>query len=142
MGGRLSFDRLKRVYFLSLKTCSSPPPLPPPPDSIAICFLMSGLEADLKAMGRIGPVALRLLLIPGIVEGLVSAGVASAVFGMTGGTGALFALSLGWLLKPCDPSIGEGREGERGGACPRWGAGRHTEGSTTPPPLPLPPPHS
>ena len=101
---------------------------------------MSGLEADLKAMGRIGPVALRLLLIPGIVEGLVSAGVASAVFGMTGGTGALFALSLGWLLKPCDPSIGEGREGERGGGVSRWGGAAHRRINHTSPPSTPPSP--
>ena len=72
---------------------------------IAICFLMSGLEADLCAMRSIGGVAVRLLLLPGIVEACVAGGVAAAVFGMTGATGALFALALGFVIKPCDPTI-------------------------------------
>lgn len=72
---------------------------------IAICFLMSGLEADLGAMRSIGGVAVRLLLLPGIVEALVAGGVAAAVFSMTGFTGALFACALGFVVKPCDPTI-------------------------------------
>ena len=50
---------------------------------------------------KVGWVAVRLLLIPGIVEALVAGGVAVAVFKMP----VLLALALGFILKPVDPAI-------------------------------------
>ena len=44
----------------------------------------------------VGPVALRLLLIPGIVEALVAGGVMIGVFGMP----PLFAIAVGFVIKP------------------------------------------
>lgn len=69
--------------------------------ALAIIFLRSGLEQDLGVFRRVGPLAVRLLLIPGITEALVSAGAAVGVFGMK----PLLALCLGFILKPVDPAI-------------------------------------
>ena len=44
---------------------------------------------------------MRLLLFPGIVEALVAGGVMVGVFGMP----PLFALAVGFVIKPCDPAI-------------------------------------
>lgn len=69
--------------------------------ALAAIFLRSGLEQDIAVFKRVGPLAVRLLLIPGITEALVAAGVAVAVFKMP----VLLALTLGFILKPVDPAI-------------------------------------
>lgn len=50
---------------------------------------------------RVGPVAVRLLLIPGIVEALVSGGVGIPVFGLP----VMLSFAMGFILKPVDPAI-------------------------------------
>jgi NhaP-type Na+/H+ or K+/H+ antiporter len=45
---------------------------------------------------KVGPVAVRLLLLPGIVEALVVGGVMIGVFGMP----PLFAFAVGFVVKP------------------------------------------
>ena len=69
--------------------------------ALALIFLRSGLEQDIAVFKRVGPLAVRLLLLPGITEALVAAGVAVAVFKMP----VLLALTLGFILKPVDPAI-------------------------------------
>ena len=69
--------------------------------ALAIIFLRSGLELDWAVFRRAGPAALRLLLVPGIVEALVSGSVAHAVFGMPW----LLAYALGFILKAVGPAI-------------------------------------
>ena len=69
--------------------------------ALAIIFLRSGLELDWEVFRRAGPAALRLLLVPGVVEALVSGSVAHAVFGMPW----LLAYSLGFILKAVGPAI-------------------------------------
>lgn len=69
--------------------------------ALAIIFLRSGLELDWAVFRRAGPVALRLLLVPGIVEALVSGSVAHAVFGMPW----LLSYALGFILKAVGPAI-------------------------------------
>lgn len=82
-------------------------PLPPSWKSkirqgaLAIIFLRSGLELDWAVFRRAGPAALRLLIIPGIVEAIVSGSVAHAVFGMPW----LLAYALGFILKAVGPAI-------------------------------------
>ena len=81
--------------------------LPPPWKSkirqgaLAIIFLRSGLELNWAVFKRAGPAALRLLLIPGIVEAVISGSVAHAVFGMPW----LLAYALGFILKAVGPAI-------------------------------------
>lgn len=50
---------------------------------------------------RVGLIAVRLLLIPGISEALISGFVAVAMFNMP----ILIGLALGFILKPVDPAI-------------------------------------
>ena len=69
--------------------------------ALAIIFLRSGLELDWAVFKRAGPASLRLLLIPGIVEAVVSGSVAHAVFGMPW----LLAYALGFILKAVGPAI-------------------------------------
>ena len=69
--------------------------------ALAIRFLRSGLELDWAVFRRAGPAALRLLLVPGSVEALVSGSVAHAVFGMPW----LLAYALGFILKAVGPAI-------------------------------------
>ena len=69
--------------------------------ALAIIFLRSVLELDWAVFRRAGPAALRLLLVPGIVEALVSGSVAHAVFGMPW----LLAYALGFILKAVGPAI-------------------------------------
>ena len=80
---------------------TTPPPRPLFPSCIAICFLQSGLEIDLSMFRRIGPVAVRLLLLPGIVDACALALAAGFIFRMP----PLFALALGFLCKACDPCV-------------------------------------
>jgi NhaP-type Na+/H+ or K+/H+ antiporter len=49
-----------------------------------------------KKNRKVGPVAVRLLLLPGIVEALVVGGVMIGVFGMP----PLFAFAVGFVVKP------------------------------------------
>jgi len=69
--------------------------------ALALIFLRSGLELDWRTFRRAGPAATRLLLIPGIVEALISGSVARAVFGMPW----MLALALGFILKAVGPAI-------------------------------------
>ena len=55
----------------------------------------------LQIFKRVGPVAVRLLLIPGIVEALVSGGVGIPVFGLP----VMLSFAMGFILKPVDPAI-------------------------------------
>eukprot|EP00884_Botryococcus_braunii_P019565 jgi/Botrbrau1/6292/Bobra.0339s0003.1 len=68
---------------------------------LAIIFLSSGLEQDVEMFKRVGFVAVRLLLIPGICEALISGFTAVGMFGMP----ILIGLALGFILKPVDPAI-------------------------------------
>jgi hypothetical protein len=72
---------------------------------------------------KVGFVAVRLLLIPGITEGIISGFVAVGLFGMP----ILIGLALGFILKPVDPAIAiqimsqyqkEGRGVAKGGQNP------------------------
>ena len=82
-------------------------PLPPAWKSqirqgaLAVIFLRSGLELDWSVFRRAGPAALRLLLVPGIVEAVISGSVAHAAFGMPW----LLAYALGFILKAVGPAI-------------------------------------
>ena len=49
-----------------------------------------------KKNRKVGPVAVRLLLLPGLVEALVVGGVMIGVFGMP----PLFAFAVGFVVKP------------------------------------------
>jgi NhaP-type Na+/H+ or K+/H+ antiporter len=69
--------------------------------ALALIFLRSGLELDWGTFRRAGPAATRLLLIPGIVEALISGSVARAVFGMPW----MLAFALGFILKAVGPAI-------------------------------------
>ena len=69
--------------------------------ALAMIFLRSGLELDWEVFRRAGPAAVRLLLVPGIVEAVVSGSVAHAVFGMPW----LLAYALGFILKAVGPAI-------------------------------------
>lgn len=63
---------------------------------LAVIFLSSGLEQDPSVFKKVGAVAVRLLLFPGIVEALVAGGVMVGVFGMP----PLFAIAVGFVIKP------------------------------------------
>ena len=69
--------------------------------ALAIIFLRSGLELNWMVFKRAGPAALRLLLIPGIVEAVISGSVAHSVFGMPW----LLSYALGFILKAVGPAI-------------------------------------
>ena len=63
----------------------------------------AGLSTGARAQvfRRVGFAAIRLLLIPGIVEALVAGGVAHGIFGMP----ILLAFTLGFILKAVGPAI-------------------------------------
>lgn len=50
---------------------------------------------------RVGPAAVRLLLIPGICEAFFDGGIATALFGMP----VTFAFALGFILKAVGPAL-------------------------------------
>ncbi|KAL0035158.1 hypothetical protein WJX79_003931 [Trebouxia sp. C0005] len=69
--------------------------------ALAIIFLRSGLELDLRIFKKVGWVATRLLLLPGILEAFFDGGLAVALFGMP----ATFAFALGFILKAVGPAL-------------------------------------
>lgn len=69
--------------------------------ALAIIFLRSGLELDLAIFKEIGIPAVKLLLIPGIVEAFFDGGIAVALFGMP----PLLGFALGFILKAIGPAL-------------------------------------
>ncbi|DBB09325.1 TPA: hypothetical protein ACH3X3_007904 [Trebouxia sp. C0006] len=69
--------------------------------ALAIIFLRSGLELDLRIFKKVGWVATRLLLVPGILEAFFDGGLAVALFGMP----PTFAFALGFILKAVGPAL-------------------------------------
>ena len=55
----------------------------------------------LQIFKRVGPAAVRLLLIPGICEAFFDGGIAIALFGMP----VTFAFALGFILKAVGPAL-------------------------------------
>lgn len=58
-------------------------------------------SSHLQIFKRVGPAAVRLLLIPGIVEAFFDGGLAIALFGMP----VTFAFALGFILKAVGPAL-------------------------------------
>jgi NhaP-type Na+/H+ or K+/H+ antiporter len=69
--------------------------------ALAMIFLRSGLELNLSVFKTIGLPAIKLLLIPGLVEAFFNGGMAVALFGMT----PLFGFALGFILKAVGPAL-------------------------------------
>ncbi|CAK0757076.1 hypothetical protein CVIRNUC_002510 [Coccomyxa viridis] len=69
--------------------------------ALAIIFLRSGLEIDLDIFRRVGPSAVKLLLVPGIVEAFFDGAIAMPIFGMP----PTFAFALGFILKAVGPAL-------------------------------------
>ncbi|KXZ53431.1 hypothetical protein GPECTOR_7g1329 [Gonium pectorale] len=69
--------------------------------ALGTIFLRSGLELDLQMFRRVGPAAVRLLLIPGLVEAFTTAGVAMGVLRMP----PFWALTMGFILKAVGPAV-------------------------------------
>ncbi|CAL5227266.1 g10197 [Coccomyxa viridis] len=69
--------------------------------ALAIIFLRSGLEIDLDIFRRVGLSAVRLLLVPGIVEAFFDGAIAMPIFGMP----PTFAFALGFILKAVGPAL-------------------------------------
>ncbi|KAL3133331.1 hypothetical protein ABBQ38_007206 [Trebouxia sp. C0009 RCD-2024] len=69
--------------------------------ALAIIFLRSGLELDLRIFKRVGWVATRLLLVPGIIEAFFDGGLIIKIFGMP----ATFAFAVGFILKAVGPAL-------------------------------------
>ncbi|KAG2433703.1 hypothetical protein HXX76_008072 [Chlamydomonas incerta] len=69
--------------------------------ALGTIFLRSGLELDLQVFRRVGPAAVRLLLLPGLAEAFTSAGVAMGLFRMP----PFWALTAGFILKAVGPAV-------------------------------------
>ncbi|KAG2484030.1 hypothetical protein HYH03_017120 [Edaphochlamys debaryana] len=69
--------------------------------ALGTIFLRSGLELDLQVFKRVGPAAVRLLLLPGLAEAFTTAGVAMGVFRMP----PFWALTMGFILKAVGPAV-------------------------------------
>lgn len=68
---------------------------------LSIVLLRSGLELDLPSLGRSKLLALRLTLIPGIIEAMISGFMAVVFFGMP----IWLGLSLGFILAAVSPAV-------------------------------------
>jgi len=69
--------------------------------ALATIFLRCGLELDFGTMRKFKYPALRLALIPGILEALYDAGLAVALFGMD----YILGLTMGFILKAVGPGL-------------------------------------
>lgn len=69
--------------------------------ALAIIFLRSGLEIDLAIFKRVGWTAVKLLLIPGLVEAFFDGAIAIPIFGMP----PAFGFALGFILKAIGPAL-------------------------------------
>ena len=59
------------------------------------------MRAYVQVFKRVGNSAIRLLLVPGIIEAFFDGGIAIAIFGMP----PLFAFALGFILKAVGPAL-------------------------------------
>ncbi|GIL49751.1 hypothetical protein Vafri_6051 [Volvox africanus] len=69
--------------------------------ALGTIFLRSGLELDLQMFRRVGPAAVRLLLLPGLVEAFTTAGAAVGIMKMP----PFWALTQGFILKAVGPAV-------------------------------------
>ncbi|GLC68141.1 hypothetical protein PLESTF_000652900 [Pleodorina starrii] len=69
--------------------------------ALGTIFLRSGLELDLQMFRRVGPAAVRLLLLPGLAEAFVTAGAAVGIMKMP----VFWALTQGFILKAVGPAV-------------------------------------
>ena len=79
--------------------CSLTLPLRPHPQSWTVTN--SEPELLLQIFKRVGPAAVRLLLIPGVLEAFFDGGLAVALFGMP----VTFAFAVGFILKAVGPAL-------------------------------------
>lgn len=68
---------------------------------LATILMRSGLELDVPAVRRAGLCALRLTLLPGVSEAIVTGGFATLIFGMP----TTLGISLGFILAAVSPAV-------------------------------------